>query len=113
MENNEPLETHHIISAAHGGDEFCIGLLTNLGTELGKGIATAVHLFNPEIVIVTGILAQAGALIAEPVKQAIHTYCLADFKDALTLRISQLGSKARQWGVQVHLVEELVVREFS
>ncbi len=109
---NEPLDTHHIIRAAHNGDEFCIELLANLGTELGKGLATAVHMFNPEIVIITGLLAEAGPFIADPVKRAIHQYCLADFRDALTLRVSQLGSKARQWGVQVHLVEQLVGREF-
>ena len=56
LKAGENLDTHHIIKAAHGGDEFCIDLLSNLGMELGKGIATAVHLFNPEIVIVTGCL---------------------------------------------------------
>jgi len=113
LKENESLDTHHIIRAAHSGDEFCIELLANLGTELGKGIATAVHMFNPEIVIITGLLAKAGPLIADPVKRAIHQYCLTDFREALTLRVSQLGSKARQWGVQVHLVEQLVGREFS
>ncbi|MFB9293534.1 ROK family protein [Persicitalea jodogahamensis] len=110
---SEPLDTHHIIRAAHSGDAFCIELLTDLGTELGKGIATAVHMFNPEIVIITGLLAEAGPFIADPVKQAIHQYCLSDFRDTLSLRVSQLGSKARQWGIQVHLVEQLVAREFS
>ncbi|WP_373512868.1 ROK family protein [Persicitalea sp.] len=110
---NDSLDTHHIIEAAHAGDDFCIELITNLGAELGKGIATAVHMFNPEIVIITGLLAEAGPFIANPVKQAIQKYCLADFRDALTLQVSELGSKARQWGVQVHLVEALVAREFS
>ena len=109
----ESLDTHHIIQAAHSGDEFCIELLSNLGAELGKGIATAVHMFNPEIVIITGLLAEAGPFIADPVRKAIQQYCLVDFRDALTLQVSQLGSKARQWGVQVHLVEKLVAREFS
>jgi len=110
---NESLNTQHITKAAHSGDAFCIELLANLGTELGKGIATAVHMFNPEIVILTGLLAEAGPLIADPVKRAIHQYCLSDFRDTLTLRVSQLGSKARQWGVQVHLVEQLVGRVFD
>jgi predicted NBD/HSP70 family sugar kinase len=70
-------------------------------------------MFNPEIIIITGLLAEAGPFIADPVTRAIHQYCLADFRDALTLRVSQLGSKARQWGVQVHLVEQLMAREFS
>ena len=110
---DEVLDTHHIIKAAHSGDEFCIDLLSNLGLELGKGIATAVHLFNPEIVIVTGILAEAGPFISNPVEQAIQKYCLSDFKSSLSIRISELGSKARLWGVQAHLIEYLVAKEFS
>ncbi|WP_152761696.1 ROK family protein [Salmonirosea aquatica] len=98
LQDGESLDTHHIIKAAHSGDEFCIDLLSNLGLELGKGIATAVHLFNPEIVIVTGILAEAGPFISNPVEQAIQKYCLSDFKNSLSIRISELGSKARLWG---------------
>ncbi len=113
LQEGERLETHHIIRAAHNGDEFCIDLLSRLGMELGKGIATAVHLFNPEIVIVTGVLAEAGPFISNPVEQAIHKYCLSDFKNSLTVRISQLGSKARLLGIQAHLIEHLVSKEFS
>lgn len=113
LSEGEELETSHIIKAAHNGDEFCIDLLSKLGMELGKGIATAVHLFNPEIVIVTGVLAEAGSYISNPVEQAINKYCLSDFKTSLSIRISQLGSKARLWGVQAHLIEHLVVKEFN
>lgn len=113
VQEGELLDTYHIIKAAHSGDEFCIDLLSNLGLELGKGIATAVHLLNPEIVIVTGILAEAGPFISNPVEQAIQKYCLSDFKNSLSIRISELGSKARLWGVQAHLIEHLVSREFS
>lgn len=113
LKEGEALDTHHIIKAAHNGDEFCIDLLSKLGMELGKGIATAVHLFNPEIVIVTGVLAEAGPYISNPVEQAINKYCLSDFKNSLSVRISQLGSKARLWGIQAHLIEHLVAKEFS
>jgi N-acetylglucosamine repressor len=113
LKEDQTVETHHIIKAAHNGDEFCIDLLSRLGLELGKGIATAVHLFNPEIVIMTGVLAEAGPFISNPVEQAINKYCLSDFKTSLSIRISQLGSKARLWGVQAHLIEYLVNKEFN
>jgi predicted NBD/HSP70 family sugar kinase len=113
LKEGEALDTQHIIKAAHNGDGFCIDLLSKLGMELGKGIATAVHLFNPEIVIVTGVLAEAGPYISNPVEQAINKYCLSDFKSSLSIRISQLGSKARLWGIQAHLIEQLVTKEFS
>lgn len=110
--NIEALDTHHVIEAAHAGDEFSIDLLSNVGTELGKGLATAVHLFNPEIIIVSGVLADAGPFISNPIEQAINKYCLSDFKSSLTIRISQLGTKARLLGTQAHLFEYLINKEF-
>ncbi|KQS24831.1 ROK family protein [Dyadobacter sp. Leaf189] len=106
------LETSHIIEAVHAGDEFSIDLLSNVGIELGKGLATAVHLFNPEVIIVGGLLAEAGPFISNPIEQAINKYCLSDFKNSLSIHISKLGAKARLLGTQAHLFEHLIVKEF-
>lgn len=111
--NLDNLDTSHIIEAVHAGDEFSIDLLSTVGTELGKGLATAVHLFNPEVIIVGGLLAEAGPFISNPIEQAINKYCLSDFKNTLSLHISKLGPKARLLGTQAHLFEHLIVKEFS
>lgn len=108
----ELLETSHIIEAVHAGDEFSIDLLSKVGTELGKGLATAVHLFNPEVIIVGGLLAEAGPFISNPIEQAINKYCLSDFKNPLSIHISKLGAKARLLGTQAHLFEHLIAKEF-
>lgn len=111
--NYDLLDSNHIIEAANAGDEFSIDLLYQLGTELGKGLATAVHLFNPEMIVVSGVLASAGTYITNPLEQAINKYCLSDFKNRLKLKISNLGSKARLLGTQAHLFESLAHREFT
>ncbi|WP_138484910.1 ROK family transcriptional regulator [Dyadobacter bucti] len=111
--NLDLLDTSHIIEAVHAGDEFSIDLLSTVGTELGKGLATAVHLFNPEVIIVGGLLAEAGPFISNPIEQAINKYCLSDFKNSLSIHISKLGSKARLLGTQAHLFEYLIAKEFS
>ncbi|MCE7066240.1 ROK family transcriptional regulator [Dyadobacter sp. CY326] len=111
--NLDLLDTTHIIEAVHAGDEFSIDLLSTVGTELGKGLATAVHLFNPEVIIVGGLLAEAGPFISNPIEQAINKYCLSDFKNSLSIHISKLGAKARLLGTQAHLFEHLIAKEFS
>lgn len=107
------LDTIHIIEAVHAGDEFSIDLLSNLGLELGKGLATAVHLFNPEVIIIGGLLAAAGPFISNPITQAINKYCLSDFKNTLAIHVSKLGANARLLGTQAHLIEYLITKEFS
>lgn len=111
--NLDLLETSHIIEAVHAGDEFSIDLLSTVGTELGKGLATAVHLFNPEVIIVGGLLAEAGPFISNPIEQAINKYCLSDFKNPLSIHISKLGAKARLLGTQAYLFDNLIAKEFS
>lgn len=109
----ELLDSSHIVEAVHSGDEFSIDLLSSVGTELGKGLATAVHLFNPEVIIIGGMLAEAGPFISNPIEHAINKYCLADFKNPLSIQISQLGANARLLGTQAYLFEHLIAREFS
>lgn len=111
--NLDSLDTSHIIEAVHSGDEFSIDLLSTVGTELGKGLATAVHLFNPEVIIVGGLLAEAGPFISNPIEQAINKYCLSDFKNSLSIHISKLGASARLLGTQAYLFEHLIAKEFS
>ncbi|GAA4433311.1 ROK family transcriptional regulator [Ravibacter arvi] len=110
--DNHSLSADHIIQAVKMGDSFSIDLLSNLGAELGKGLATAVHLFNPEAIIVTGVLARADNFITNPMEQAINRYCLSDFRNALTIKISELGPKARLLGCQANLVNYLAEKEF-
>ncbi len=108
----DEISTSHIIKAVLAGDEFCIDLIGVVGSELGRGLATAIHLFNPEIIIVTGVLAETGEFISNPMELAINKYCLLDFKSSLSFKISQLGNKARLLGTQAFLFEKLTQREF-
>jgi len=108
----DEISTGHIIKAVLAGDEFCIDLVGMVGSELGRGLATAIHLFNPEIIIVTGVLAETGEFISNPMELAINKYCLSDFKTSLSFKISQLGNKARLLGTQAFLFEKLSKREF-
>lgn len=107
------LSANHIIQAVRMGDGFSIDLLSDLGTELGKGLAIAVHLFNPEAIIVTGVLAQAGSFITNPMGQAINRYCLTDFRESLKIKISELGAKARLLGCQAYVINHLADKEFQ
>lgn len=87
-----------VVDAANEGDAFSIDLLHQIGIQLGKGLSIAVHLFNPEILIVDGVLAKAGRFFINPIEQAINKYCLADFKNDLSIRVSELGERSKLLG---------------
>ncbi len=96
-----------IIAATHQGDELCIDLFQEIGTELGKALSSAVHLFNPELIIVDGLLARADKFITIPIEQAINKYCLAEFRDNLKIKTSRLRESAATFGMYAYVMEHI------
>ncbi len=103
----ENINLEMVIDAAQQGDGFAIDIIHNIGLELGKGLSIAVHLFNPQIIIIDGVLSKAQKLIVNPIEHAINKYCLTDFKEDLTIEISQLSEDAKIFGVHAYVVESL------
>lgn len=89
-----------VIEAALRGDEFCIDLIFDIGRELGKGLSIAIHMFNPELIIIDGVMTKAGELIVSTLNQAINKYCLTDFKNNLKVLISPMGEQAKVLGTK-------------
>jgi predicted NBD/HSP70 family sugar kinase len=104
----ENINLEMVIDAAQKGDGFAIDIIHNIGLELGKGLSIAVHLFNPQIIIIDGVLSKAQKLIVNPIEHAINKYCLTDFKEDLTIEISQLTEDAKIFGVHAYVVESLL-----
>lgn len=109
--DSETIDIETVINFANAGDAFAIDLLTDTGNELGKGLSIAVHLFNPELIIINGVLAKADKLICRPLEQAIDKYCLADFRQNLSIKISRLGEMAKLRGTQAYVMQSLLAKE--
>lgn len=106
-DNLESIDMEMIIDAVQNGDEFAIDLLYNIGIEIGKGLSIAVHLFNPQIIIIDGILSKAGKFIVNPIEHSINKYCLPDFKNQLKIEVSQLGNSARLFGLNAFVAQNI------
>ena len=102
------LTINQIIEAAHQGDAFAIDMLHETGYQLGKGLSIAINLFNPEIIIVDGLLAQAAMFITNPIEQAINKHCLSGFRNDLTVEVTQLNGAAKWLGTHAYVMENLV-----
>lgn len=83
-----------IIEAARNDDMLSIDLLAEIGGKIGRGIAVLINIFNPEMVILGGTLANTGDYIYLPVRSAINKYSLNLVNSDTKLCMSQLGEKA-------------------
>ena len=96
-----------IIEAARKDDISAIDLLHRAGEKLGEGIATMVHLFNPDMVVIGGEIVQAGDLMLVPVQQAINKYALARMRGHCELKMSNLGVYSAILGTLMMVMEHL------
>jgi predicted NBD/HSP70 family sugar kinase len=96
-----------VYEAAHAGDQFAIHLLAEVGTNLGKGIAILTQLFNPELIILGGEIAQVKQFILPAIQQAINTYCMAQLREKTSLVVSELGANAVVLGSVATVMENI------
>lgn len=98
FEDLEQIRLQDIIDAAQNDDMLSIELIAQLGEKIGKGLAVLINLFNPELVILGGTLAQTGDLIRLPVKSALNKYSLSLVNNDTKLKMSKLAERAGVMG---------------
>jgi len=94
MDDLENLKLQHLIEAAQNDDMLAIELIAEVGEKLGRGIALLINIFNPELVLLGGALAQTGDYIRLPIRSALNKYSLSLVNNDSQLKMSKLGEKA-------------------
>jgi glucokinase len=85
IEDLEELESVNIGIAAQEGDALAISAIENAGKAIGSHIASLVHAFNPDRIIIGGGVSQLGDLLFTPIRKTlteeiIHPAYLQDLK---------------------------------
>jgi N-acetylglucosamine repressor len=103
----EKIEPQAIIQAAHEGDQYAINILAETGRNLGKGIAMLIQLFNPELIIIGGKMAEARQYLTTPIQQSINTYCMTQLRERTEIALSKLGQQAGILGPVATVMERI------
>lgn len=93
-DKGEEFELSDIINAALRDDTMAIELIEEVGITLGKATAGLINIFNPELVIIGGAMAQAGDYFFLPLQSSIKKYSLNLVSSDSAIRLSKLGDKA-------------------
>ncbi|TCC91883.1 ROK family protein [Pedobacter frigiditerrae] len=107
-EELERIEPSVIIKAANKGDQYAIQLLSNVGTYMGKGISMLIQLFNPELIILSGKIAEAKQYITLPMQQAINMYCMTQIREKTMINSSELGENSRLLGYTASGIDQFL-----
>ncbi|MEX2592229.1 MAG: ROK family protein [Anditalea sp.] len=106
-EKGTELEPGLVVKAALAGDQKSISILSDVGFDLGKGIAILIQLLNPELIILGGSIAEAKNFILTPIQQALNIYCMPKLSEKTGIKLSKLGSEAGLKGAVANVNEQI------
>lgn len=83
---------------ARGGDRLARDVFARAARNLGRAIANLVSLFDPEVVVLTGGLANAADLFLDDVKRTAREYAQPLSFPEVEIAVSTLGTEANLFG---------------
>ncbi|MGJ1360889.1 ROK family protein [Sphingobacterium spiritivorum] len=102
-----------IIAAAKADDVLAIELIAEVGEKIGRAIALLINVFNPELVILGGILSETGEYITLPIKSAINKFSLSLVNNDTKIISAVLGEKAGVLGACFLVRNRLLNKDYQ
>lgn len=94
---SEPIRGEHVVNAAGAGDHAALVALERVGRMLGVGIANAMNVFNPAVVLVGGGVSAAGELLLASARDEARSRARPPACDA-RVDVARLGADAGMIG---------------
>ena len=98
IKEGKDITLEKIVKAVNDEDILCIELIEEVGINLGKAIAGLINIFNPEMVVIGGLLSMTGDYLIQPMKTAIRKYSLNLVNKDTIVCASSLRAKAGMIG---------------
>ena len=96
-----------ILAAAQSGDEGVRAVIRLIGERLGVGIANAINVFDPELVVIGGGVAKAGDLLLGPARWTARRFVLPGVGERTEIQLARHGPDAGVLGAALLAAHEL------
>ena len=104
----EEFSIRNIVECCDKGDRVAIDTFKEVGKMLGVGLANYASVLNPEAIILTGDMMQAGKWLLKPMRQAFDEHVFHNIRGKVRLLVSilkegerdVLGASALAWDVK-------------
>ncbi|MFD0678918.1 MULTISPECIES: ROK family protein [unclassified Paenibacillus] len=101
----EALTAADVSKAFDAGDPLAVEVMNHTGTLLGKGLAAAVTLYSPDIIVIGGGGALAGERLFASMREQLKQSVYSGYWDRLTIKTAEMlddagivGSALAAWG---------------
>jgi len=90
----ESVTAAQVFDGARGGDGVAVSVARDTARYVAMAIANLVTLFDPEVVVVGGLVATAQDLLIEPIRQECHRHLSPAMSEHFRLEVTSLGDRA-------------------
>lgn len=102
----DQISAEMVAEAARQGDRLALRIIGAAAHYIGLAIAGLINVLDLQCVIVGGGLAQMGDLLLDPIRSAVHSYVLAEYRDAVPILPSGLGMDVGAIGAATALLAD-------
>lgn len=94
LRNYENVTSYEVFKEAKAGDKVAKDIVDSCLNYLGIGVANAIAIFDPEMVIIGGGVSKVGSLVFDKVQEVVNTRCFKSMADACKILPAGLGTDA-------------------
>lgn len=98
LESETGMTAKKIFDAAKGGDALAREIVSEVTLYLGAAIANVVHALHPDLILLSGGMAQAGAILFEPIRREVRRRVFPVFVKKLRILPAKFGDDAGVYG---------------
>ncbi len=109
-EGSHGLCLHSIVEAARQGDVVARSALEETGRYLGIGIANLINIFNPDLVVLCGVLSLAEEFLTPVIQQTLVQRAMSDPRAAAQFVVSRFKSDACVMGGVAMVMHDILSR---
>jgi glucokinase len=104
----EEISAAQVGEAARRGDPLACEVISRAAYYLGIGLVNAVNVFNPEMVVIGGGMAELGDLLIEPGRRMVAVRSFSVSSRAVRIVTARLGNEAGVYGAAAFVFDRVV-----
>ncbi len=99
------VDARMVAEAALAGDELALALMHEIGGNLGAGIVSLMHIFDPDVVVLGGGVSQNLGLLMPGIRSQMDKHLMAHMRGKARVVRSQLGDDVSLLGAAALVLE--------
>lgn len=96
--NGGAISAKDVVQGARAGDKVAGSIIEKAATYIGLGVTTAIHMLNPDIIIIGGGLSRSGKMLFDPIRRTVAERAQKHLAGHVPIVPAKLGNKVGIYG---------------